>query len=142
VDSGMGIIVLFVAILPKLSTAGKLLFRAEAPGPTEDKIKPRIRDTAKILWMVYVVISALQIAALHLAGMSTYDAVTHTFTTMATGGFSPYGQGIAAFDSPLIEAIITIFMFIAERTLHCFTGLFILIIKFSLRMKNSSSTQL
>ena len=110
---GMGIIVLFVAILPKLSTAGKLLFRAEAPGPTEDKIKPRIRDTAKILWMVYVVISALQIAALHLAGMSTYDAVTHTFTTMATGGFSPYGQGIAAFDSPLIEAIITIFMFIA-----------------------------
>lgn len=110
---GMGIIVLFVAILPKLSTAGKLLFRAEAPGPTEDKIKPRIRDTAKILWMVYVVISALQIAALHLAGMSTYDAVTHTFTTMATGGFSPYGQGIAAFDSPLIEAIIIIFMFIA-----------------------------
>ncbi|MCC7576426.1 MAG: TrkH family potassium uptake protein [Methanomethylovorans sp.] len=110
---GMGIIVLFIAILPKLSVAGRQLFRAEAPGPTEDKIKPRIRDTAKILWMVYVVLSALQIAALHLAGMSTYDAVTHTFTTMATGGFSPYVLGIAAFDSPLIEAIITLFMFIA-----------------------------
>ena len=110
---GMGIIVLFVAILPKLSIAGRQLIRAEAPGPTEDKIKPRIRDTAKILWMVYVVLSALQIAALHQAGMSTYDAVTHTFTTMATGGFSPYGLGIAAFDSPLIEAIITVFMFIA-----------------------------
>ncbi|WP_370573788.1 TrkH family potassium uptake protein [Methanomethylovorans sp.] len=110
---GMGIIVLFVAILPKLSIAGRQLFRAEAPGPTEDKIKPRIRETAKILWMVYVVVSALQVAALHLAGMSTYDAVTHTFTTMATGGFSPYGLGIAAFNSPLIEAIITIFMFIA-----------------------------
>jgi trk system potassium uptake protein TrkH len=110
---GMGIIVLFIAILPKLSIGGRLLFRAEAPGPTEEKIKPRIRDTAKILWMVYVVLSALEVAALHLAGMSTYDAVTHTFTTMATGGFSPYGAGIAFFDSPLIEAIIIIFMFIA-----------------------------
>ncbi|WP_370576070.1 TrkH family potassium uptake protein [Methanomethylovorans sp.] len=110
---GMGIIVLFVAILPKLSIAGRQLFRAEAPGPTEDKIKPRIRETAKILWMVYVVVSALQVAALHLAGMSTYDAVTHTFTTMATGGFSSYGRGIEVFNSPLIEAIITIFMFIA-----------------------------
>ncbi len=110
---GMGIIVLFIAILPKLSIAGRQLFRAEAPGPTEDKIKPRIRDTAKILWMVYVVLSALQMAALHLAGMSTYDAVSHTFTTMATGGFSPYGLGVAAFNSPLIEAIITLFMFIA-----------------------------
>lgn len=110
---GMGIIVLFIAILPKLSVAGRQLFRAEAPGPTEDKIKPRIRETAKILWMVYVVISALQVAALHLAGMSTYDAVTHTFTTMATGGFSPYGRGIEAFGSPLIEAIIVLFMFIA-----------------------------
>jgi trk system potassium uptake protein TrkH len=110
---GMGIIVLFVAILPKLSIAGRQLFRAEAPGPTEDKIKPRIRETAKILWMVYVVVSALQVAALHLAGMSTYDAVTHTFTTMATGGFSSYGRGIEAFNSPLIEAIIALFMFIA-----------------------------
>lgn len=110
---GMGIIVLFVAILPKLAIAGRQLVRAEAPGPTEEKIKPRIRETAKILWMVYVVISALLVAALHLAGMSTYDAVTHMFATMGTGGFSTYGLGIAAFNSPLIEAILTLFMFVA-----------------------------
>jgi trk system potassium uptake protein TrkH len=110
---GMGIIMLFIAILPKLSVAGRQLFRAEAPGPTEDKIKPRIRETARILWTVYVAISAIQAALLMLAGMSLYDAVTHTFTTMSTGGFSPYAEGIAAFHSPLIEGIITVFMFIA-----------------------------
>ncbi|WP_094227862.1 TrkH family potassium uptake protein [Methanolobus psychrotolerans] len=110
---GMGIIMLFIAILPKLGVAGRQLFRAEAPGPTEDKIKPRIRETAKILWMVYVFISIIEVIALLLAKMSLYDAVTHTFTTMACGGFSPYSQSIAAFDSPLIEGIITFFMFVA-----------------------------
>lgn len=110
---GMGIIMLFIAILPKLGVAGRQLFRAEAPGPTEDKIKPRIRGTARILWTVYVVISIIQTVLLMLAGMNLYDAVTHTFTTMSTGGFSPYSQGIAAFDSPLIEGIIVVFMFIA-----------------------------
>lgn len=110
---GMGIIMLFIAILPKLGVAGRQLFRAEAPGPTEDKIKPRIRETAKILWMVYVVISAIQVVALMLAGMNGYDAITHTFTTMACGGFSPYAASVAQFQSPLIEGIITLFMFIA-----------------------------
>jgi trk system potassium uptake protein TrkH len=89
------------------------LFRAEAPGPTEDKLKPRIRGTARILWTVYVFISVVQAVALKLAGMSYYDAVTHTFTTMSTGGFSPYGPGIAGFNDPLIEGIIVVFMFIA-----------------------------
>lgn len=110
---GMGIIMLFIAILPKLGVAGRQLFRAEAPGPTEDKIKPRIRETAKILWMVYVSISAIQVVALMLAGMSGYDAISHTFTTMACGGFSPYAVSVAQFQSPLIEGIITLFMFIA-----------------------------
>jgi trk system potassium uptake protein TrkH len=110
---GMGIIMLFIAILPKLGVAGRQLFRAEAPGPTEDKIRPRIRETAKILWMVYVAISAIEVAALMLAGMNGYDAVTHTFTTMACGGFSPYANSVAEFQSPLIEGIITLFMFIA-----------------------------
>ncbi|WP_319508334.1 TrkH family potassium uptake protein [uncultured Methanolobus sp.] len=117
---GMGIIMLFIAILPKLGVAGRQLFRAETPGPTEDKIKPRIRETAKILWLVYVFISMLEVIALLLAKMSLYDAVTHTFTTMACGGFSPYSQSIAAFNSPLIEGIITLFMFIsgANFALH------------------------
>ncbi|MDD3245595.1 MAG: TrkH family potassium uptake protein [Methanosarcina sp.] len=110
---GMGIIVLFIAILPKLGVAGRQLFRAEAPGPTEDKLKPRIRETAKILWMVYFVISFAQVVALMLAGLSLYDAITHTFTTMACGGFSPYGASIEAFHSPLVEFIITFFMFVA-----------------------------
>ncbi|WP_342305816.1 TrkH family potassium uptake protein [Methanolobus sp. ZRKC5] len=110
---GMGIIMLFIAILPKLGVAGRQLFRAEAPGPTEDKIKPRIRETAKILWMVYLFISIIEVTALVLAKMSIYDAVTHTFTTMACGGFSPYSNSIAAFNSPLIEGIITFFMFVA-----------------------------
>lgn len=117
---GMGIIVLFIAILPKLGVAGRQLFRAEAPGPTEDKLKPRIRETAKILWMVYFVISVLEVLALLLAGLSLYDSVTHTFTTMACGGFSPYGTSIAAFKSPLVEFIITFFMFVsgANFALH------------------------
>ncbi|MBW6470654.1 MAG: TrkH family potassium uptake protein [Methanosarcinaceae archaeon] len=110
---GMGIIMLFIAILPKLGVAGRQLFRAEAPGPTEDKLKPRIRETAKILWMVYVVISLIEVVLLLLAKMSLYDAVTHTFTTMACGGFSTYSDSVKAFNSPLIEGIITLFMFIA-----------------------------
>jgi trk system potassium uptake protein TrkH len=110
---GMGIIVLFIAILPKLGVAGRQLFRAEAPGPTEDKLKPRIRETAKILWMVYFVISFAEVVALLLAGLSLYDAVNHTFTTMACGGFSNYGLSIEAFKSPLVEFIITFFMFAA-----------------------------
>ena len=110
---GMGIIMLFIAILPKLGVAGRQLFRAEAPGPTEDKLKPRIRETAKILWMVYVVISVIEVVVLLVAGLSLYDAVTHTFATMACGGFSPYSNSIAAFNSPMIEGIITLFMFVA-----------------------------
>ncbi len=110
---GMGIIVLFIAILPKLGVAGRQLFRAEAPGPTEDKLKPRIRETAKILWMVYFVISFLEVIALLLAGLSLYDSLNHTFTTMSCGGFSNYALSVGAFKSPLVEYIITVFTFIA-----------------------------
>ena len=110
---GMGIIMLFLAILPKLAIAGRQLFKAEAPGPTEDKLKPRLKETAKILWMVYVVISAVEFITLLLAGMGVYDSLTHTFTTMACGGFSPRADSIAAFNSPLIEGIIVFFMFVA-----------------------------
>ncbi|WP_209683348.1 TrkH family potassium uptake protein [Methanohalophilus levihalophilus] len=110
---GMGIIMLFIAILPKLGIAGRQLFRAEAPGPKEDQLKPRIRETAKILWMVYVVMSLLEIAFLAIAGLEPYDAITHTFTTMACGGFSPYGGSVGAFGSPVVEGIIVLFMFFA-----------------------------
>ena len=110
---GMGIIVLSLAILPMLGVGGMQLYRAEAPGPSPDKLTPRIRQTAAYLWVVYVVISALEALALRLAGMTTFDAVCHTFTTMATGGFSTRNASIAAYESPVIEWIITWFMFLA-----------------------------
>lgn len=85
---GMGIILFSIAILPFLGIGGMQLFKAEVPGPTVEKLQPRIAQTAKILWQTYLLISALETALLLLGGMSLYDAVCHTFTTMATGGFS------------------------------------------------------
>ncbi|MHC1631505.1 MAG: TrkH family potassium uptake protein [Methanotrichaceae archaeon] len=110
---GMGIILLFVAILPKLGVAGRQLFKAEVPGPTEDLIRPRIRETAKILWGVYIVLSAAEILLLILAKMPAYDAICNTFSTMSCGGFSPQAESIAAYNNPLIEVIVIVFMFLA-----------------------------
>jgi trk system potassium uptake protein TrkH len=110
---GMGIIVLSLAILPMLGVGGMQLYRAEAPGPSPDKLTPRIRQTAAYLWGVYLFLSVVEAVALALAGMSWYEAVCHTFTTMATGGFSTRNASIAAFDSPLIHWIITLFMLLA-----------------------------
>jgi len=110
---GMGIILLFIAILPKLGVAGRQLFKAEVPGPTEDKIRPRIRETAKILWEVYLVLTAVEFILLVLAGMPAYDAICNTFSTMACGGFSPQAESIAAYGAPVIEVIVVVFMFLA-----------------------------
>lgn len=109
---GMGIIVLSVAILPYLGLGGMQLFKAESPGPTKDKLQPRIQQTAKLLWMVYLIISVLCYLMLSWAGMDWYDALCHTFGTVATGGFSTYNASVGHFQSPLIEYIITFFMFI------------------------------
>ena len=109
----MGIIMLFLAILPKLAVDGRQLFKAEVPKPTKDKLKPRFKETAKILWMVYMVLSVVEFITLLLAGMGVYDGLTHTFITIACGGFSPRADSIAAFNNPLIEGIITFFMFVA-----------------------------
>lgn len=110
---GMGIIVLSLAILPFIGVGGMQLFRAEVPGPTPEKLSPRIQQTALMLWAVYVVISAAQTVVLMLCGLDLFDSLTHTFGTMATGGFSPYNDSIAAFRSPLIEWVIILFMFLA-----------------------------
>ncbi|KAF5412899.1 MAG: hypothetical protein C5S47_00445 [Candidatus Methanogasteraceae archaeon] len=110
---GMGIIVLFLAILPKLAVAGRDMFRAEVPGPTSDKLRPRLSQTAKILWSAYVMLSAAEVIALRLSGMPVYDALCTTFSTMATGGFSPHSESIAFYQSPAIEGIVILFMFIA-----------------------------
>lgn len=110
---GMGIIVLAVAILPILGIGGMQLFIAEAPGVTPDKLKPRIRDTAKRLWIIYIGLTLIETALLMFGGMSFYEAINHGLTTMATGGFSPKNASIAFYDSAYLQYVITIFMFLA-----------------------------
>ena len=117
---GMGIVVFYIAILPILGSGGIQLFKLEVPGPVSDKIKPRLRETAKMLWMVYLGITLANIIALVIAGMPIFDSVCHAFTIMPTGGFSIKNSSIAYYDSTLIHFIIMFFMFIAgvNFTLH------------------------
>ena len=110
---GMGIIVLTVALFPLLGIAGIELFVAEAPGPTADKVHPRIKETAKRLWFIYLGLTVTLFLLLWWEGMSPFDAINHAFATMATGGFSTKNASIAFFTSPLIQYTITLFMFIA-----------------------------
>jgi trk system potassium uptake protein TrkH len=110
---GMGIIVLTVAILPILGIGGMQLFVAEAPGISPDKLKPRIRETAIRLWMIYLSLTGLEMVLLKIGGMSFFDAINHALTTMATGGFSTKNASIAHFNSPFIHYIIVVFMFLA-----------------------------
>ncbi len=111
---GMGIIVLAVAILPLLGIGGMQLFSAEAPGPSADKLHPRITDTAKRLWYIYVGYTVAETILLKLAGMSFFDAVNHSMATLSTGGFSTKNASIAYWnDQPLIQYIIMVFMFLA-----------------------------
>ena len=117
---GMGIIVFYIAILPILGSGGIQLFKLEVPGPVADKITPRLRETAKMLWIVYFGFTLLQILLLGLAGMPWFDSVCHALTTMPTGGFSTQNASIGAYSSPLIQYIIILFMFLAgvNFTLH------------------------
>jgi len=117
---GMGIIVLVVAILPALGVGGMQLFKSEVPGPEKDRLKPRIKETAKLLWQVYIIISALQVGCLYFTGMPLFDALTNMFGTMATGGFNPRNLSVGAYNNPTFEIIITFFMFVAGAnfTLH------------------------
>ncbi|MFP4048591.1 MAG: TrkH family potassium uptake protein [Desulfovermiculus sp.] len=110
---GMGIVLLSLAILPFLGVGGMQLYKAEVPGPSPDKLRPRVRDTAKLLWQVYLLLSALQFLFLLAGGMSFYDSLCHTFTTMPTGGFSPKGASIGHYDSVYFDLVITFFMFMA-----------------------------
>lgn len=110
---GMGIIVLTVAIFPLLGIGGIELFSAEAPGPTSDKIHPRIQETAKRLWLIYVALTVLLVAILKIGGMTLFDAVNHALATMATGGFSTKNASLMAYDTPVIQYAIILFMFLA-----------------------------
>ena len=118
---GMGIIVLAVAILPMLGVGGMQLFRAEAPGTIGDtSLKPRIAEAAKTLWLLYLMLTLACAIAFRLAGMSVFDALCHSFTTVAIGGFSNYDASIAHFNEPAIEIVAIVFMILAgfNFTLH------------------------
>lgn len=111
---GMGIIVLSLAILPLLGIGGMQLFQAESPGPTTDKLTPRVQETAKLLWGVYVIFTVAEFLLLWAhPSMNWFDAINHAFSTMATGGFSTKNASIEAFDSAYIDWVIIIFMFLA-----------------------------
>lgn len=110
---GMGVLVLVVAILPFAGAGGMQLFRAEMPGPTKDRIEPRMASTAKMLWGVYIILTVTLIFLLRLGGMDWFDSVCHSFATLATGGFSTRTISIAAYDSVYIEVVLTVFMLLA-----------------------------
>lgn len=111
---GMGVLVLCVAILPFLGVGGMQLYRAEMPGPSNDRLTPRITTTAKLLWGVYALLTLLEILLLKFAGkMNWFDSFCHTFATMATGGFSTRTASVGAYDSAVVDGIIIVFMFIA-----------------------------
>lgn len=110
---GMGIIVLSLAILPFLGVGGVQLFSAEVPGLTPDKMHPRVKETAQRLWIIYVGFTGVEILMLWLGGMTFFDAINHSLTTMATGGYSTKQASIAFYSSPYLQYVITLFMFIA-----------------------------
>lgn len=124
---GMGVLVLCVAILPFLGVGGMQIYRAEMPGPSKDRLTPRITTTAKLLWGVYALLTLSEALLLKLAGgMDWFDAFCHTFGTMATGGFSTRSASIGAFDSAVVDTIIIVFMFLAGVNFslhyHALTG--------------------
>jgi trk system potassium uptake protein TrkH len=112
---GLGIIVLAVAVLPLLGVGGMQLYKAETPGPVKDeKLTPRILDTAKSLWLVYTALTAVGIVALRICGMSWFDAICHSFSAMGLGGFSTHDASVAYFNSPAIEFVLIVMMILAS----------------------------
>ncbi|MFO7773224.1 MAG: TrkH family potassium uptake protein [Dehalococcoidia bacterium] len=111
---GMGVIALFIAVLPRLEVGGSQLFDREFPGPLPEKLRPRFRTTARILWLIYIAFTAAQIALLYfLARLPFFDSICISFSTMPTGGFTPTVASIGAYGNPLAEYIIMVFMFLA-----------------------------
>ncbi|TKB46977.1 potassium transporter [Ferrimonas sediminicola] len=122
---GMGIIVLAVAVLPMLGIGGMQLYRCETPGPVKDnKMTPRIAETAKALWYIYLALTLLCAGAYWLAGMSAFDALGHSFSTVSIGGFSSYDDSMGAFDSQLINTICVVFLLIAGVNFSLHFGAF------------------
>lgn len=108
---GMGVLVLTLALLPKLTGRTAHLVKAESPGPSLSKLVPKTGTTAKILYKIYILLTSLEFVSLLLCGLDAYDAAVHTFATAGTGGFSNYGASIAAYNSVAVDVVITVFMF-------------------------------
>jgi len=126
---GMGVILLFIAILPTFGVAGSQLFNREFPGPMTERIRPRVQATARLLWSIYVILTGLQILALiFIAKMAPYYAICTAFSTISTGGFSPHPASIAGFQNPMAELIVLIFMVLA--------GMNFLLLYLMIRIKN------
>ena len=121
---GMGIIVLFVALLPELGAGARFLYSLEVPGPTAEALSPRIRDTAVVLWRLYLGITVAQTVLLWVGGMDLFDSLTHTFSTLSTGGFSPRNESVAAYNhAPWLVLIIIVFMILAGGNFSLYYGL-------------------
>lgn len=110
---GMGIIVLSLTILPLLGIGGMQLFAAEVPGVTKDKLHPRVKETAKRLWGIYLILTSAEVILLLFGGLNLFEAITHAFTTLATGGFSPKNASTAHYDSIFVQYVFILFMFLA-----------------------------
>ena len=128
---GMGIVVLFIAVLPRIAVAGRQMFYAEVPAPTEDKATPRIRFTASWLWGLYFTFTLIETIVLHHLGLDWYNASTTSISTIATGGFSPLSNSIEGYNNPNVSICVLVFMFIA--------GINYIIIYRSLKNKNLKS---
>jgi len=110
---GMGIIVLFLAVLPRFGFRSMTMFKAEVPGPVAERVVPRVVETARRLWFIYVAFTVILAILLMFTGVSFYDSIAHALTTMPTGGFSPYNSSIAALENPAAEIVIIFFMLFA-----------------------------
>lgn len=121
---GMGIVVLFVALLPALGVTGTMLVGAESVGPTKDKLTPKIKTTALLLWAIYIGFSVVQTILLHLGGLSLYDSITITFSTMSTAGFSTMNNSIAGFESSYVDIVVTVFMMVSGVNFRLYWRLF------------------
>jgi trk system potassium uptake protein len=121
---GMGIIVLFLAILPKFGFRSMTMFKAEIPGPIAERVVPRVVETARRLWLIYVALTIAQVILLMFCGISFFDSLLHALTTMPTGGFSTYNTSVAAFNNPAAEIVIIFFMLFAGVNFVIFFRLF------------------
>ncbi len=120
---GLGIIVLFVALLSELGAGARFLYRLEVPGPTAEVLQPRVRESAIVLWKIYLGLTLAQTLLLSAAGLTLYDALNHSLSTLSTGGFSPRSDSVAAFDSMIVDVIVIVFMFIAGVNFSLFYSL-------------------